>query len=211
VVKPNFIKQIITDQQGISLVEGILVFPLLLLAFAAFVEFGFMIFQWNQTVKSLQLGARRAAVSDYIVSDITPLADGYSGIGGDPTPAPGTASVSCGTPIGVPCDVDELDRLVFGDDGVCVAGAGNLSGMCDQNPNIKSENIVIRYHRTGLGYQGRPGKYSINPVTTITVEVRNMSFNLPIMGGLFGFNDFAIPANPVSVTSEDLSTCQLPC
>ena len=209
-VKSNIIQRFLTDQRGISMVEGIIVFPLLLLAFAAFIEFGFMIFQWNQTVKAMQLGARRAAVSDYIVSDITPLASGYSGIGGDPTPAPGTASVSCG-PAGAGCIAANLDRLVFGDDGVCVAGAGNLSGMCDLNQNIESRNIVITYHRSGLGYQGRPGKYSINPVTTITVEVRNMNFILPIMGGLFGFSDFTIPTNPVSVTSEDLSTCQLPC
>ena len=201
-VKPNIIQRFLTDQHGVSLVEGIIVFPILLFAFAAFVEFGWVIFQWNQTVKALQYGARRAAVSDYVVADITPLGAGYSGVGGDPTPAPGTASVSCG-PARAGCDVGILDEIVN--------GSGSLPGMNDLNPYINLDNVVFTYYRTGLGYQGRPGKYSINPVTTITVEVRDLSFNLPILGGLFGINDFAIPANPVSVTSEDLSTCQLPC
>jgi hypothetical protein len=39
------------------------------------------------------------------------------------------------------------------------------------------------------------------------LEVRNITFDLPILGGLLGLNDITIPAHPVTITTEDLKTC----
>ena len=46
-----------------------LTFPIIMLVFAAFVEFGYAMSQWNQTVKALQYGARLAAVSDPLMKE----------------------------------------------------------------------------------------------------------------------------------------------
>lgn len=45
-------------ENGSVLLEALLVMPILLIVFAALIEFGFAVFQWSQAVKALQLGAR---------------------------------------------------------------------------------------------------------------------------------------------------------
>ncbi len=60
------------ETDGISLAEALITFPIVMLVFAAFVEFGFAVFQWNQAVKALQYGVRMAAVSDSVHPDFDP-------------------------------------------------------------------------------------------------------------------------------------------
>lgn len=178
------------EQHGASLLEGLVVFPLVLLTFSAFVEFAYATYQWNQTVKALQLGARLAAVSDPIVTnyEATFTAD-YPTDQGSATPSPTGAPVSlvCNGATDAGCDVTRLNRLV--------------ARMQLFNDSIQKANVIVTYSRSGLGYVGRPG----GPVSTIRIEVQNLQFNLPIMNALLGFN-FTVPANPVTITSEDLST-----
>jgi hypothetical protein len=194
------------DEQGVSLVEGLIVFPLILLAISTFVEFGIAVLQWNQTVKAMQLGARLLAVSDPLVADMGPLTADYPPEQGGPTPA-AAVSVSCG-PGGAPCIADRVNRLVFGSDGSCNPAVGtSLSGMCDFNPAIGVNNVFVTYHRSGLGYVGRPD----GPVVTVTLEARNLTFNFMFLGALLGLNSIEIPAHPVTMTGEDLSSCRDEC
>ncbi|MGG7646073.1 TadE/TadG family type IV pilus assembly protein [Rhodovulum sp. YNF3179] len=209
-----------------ALVEGLLVIPLVLLVFAALIEFGFAVFQWNQTVKAMQHGARLAAVSDPL-TNISALANSTLDPGEDfpdPTdPANFVAPISCpGDPPtdpptcsdGTNVDTDALDWIFYGSDGTCNAAAGGRLGMCDVNPRLREENVRVTYHRSGLGYVGRPGGATDGgAVVTITVEAVGVSFDLPIIGGVlaaFGGSGegitIEIPANPVTVTSEDLCT-----
>lgn len=193
------------DENGISLVEGLIVFPLVLLAYATFVEFGFALFQWNQTVKAMQLGARLAAVSDPLPVDMSALTADYPSDQGGPTPV-AAQSVSCGAG-STACDAARMNRLIFGDDGSCTPAAGTLLGMCDLHPQIGADNVLITYHRSGLGYVGRPD----GPVVTVTVEARNLTFNFFFLGALLGLNSLEIPAHPVTITGEDLSSCRDEC
>ena len=82
--------------------------------------------------------------------------------------------------------------------------------MCDIMPQIRPENVVVTYYRSGLGYVGRP----TGPLPTITVEVVNLRFNFFILdallqvaslGGTTGVpTGINIPASPVTITGEDL-------
>lgn len=194
------------EEDGVTLVEGLIVFPLVLLTITTFVEFGFAIFQWNQTVKALQLGARLAAVSDPLAVDMGPLTADYPSDQGGPTPST-SVSISCGGG-GVACDAAAMNRLIMGSDGVCDPNIGSgVSGMCDFNPRIGTDNVRVTYHRSGLGYVGRPD----GPVVTVTLEASNVTFNLPFLGALLGINTITIPAHPVTVTGEDLSSCRDEC
>lgn len=195
------------SEDGSLLVEGLIVFPVLLIVFAALIEFGFAVFQWNQTVKAMQLGARLAAVSDPLPSDIDALTDDWPANQGGPIPT-ANVTVSCGAGA-TPCDTTRLNRLVYGSDGSCDPNTGSsLPGMCDFNEYIKPSNILVSYHRSGLGYVGRPA----GPIVTITLEVRGLTFRLPFLGALLGVNNMTIPAHPVSVTSEDMcSEIENPC
>lgn len=198
------------EEKGATMVEALLVLPVVLLVFAALVEFGFAVFQWNQTVKAIQLGARLAAVSDPLPTDaeMDRLVNDYPSAQGGPTPtAPVTVTCGGGT---TACKVAEINRLVYGSDGVCEPAFGSsLPGMCDFNPHIRPANVRVSYHRGGLGYVGRPW----GPVVTITVEVRNLRFNLPFLGALevLDNNLFTIPAHPVTVTSEDMCSDIINC
>ena len=201
-------RSLLRGESGTAMVEGLIVFPLVLLAIAAFFEFGYAVYQYNQTVKALQYGARRAAVSDYLIALPNNDADGipdalisdYVNDAGTPVPST-VVSVSCGVGT-TACDTDELNRLVYGSDDTCTTNLGtSMPGMCDYNDRIRPENVLITYYRAGLGFIGRPS----GPVVTVSVEVPNLTFDLPFIGALLGFNEFTIPAHAVTLTSEDLS------
>lgn len=204
------IRRFIEDERGISFAEAMLVVPIIILVLAAMVEFGTAVFQWNQATKATQIGARLAAVSSPITGDAAyaGLTADHAGIPeGDPTPAD-AVSVSCGAGT-TACDGVRLARLLDGGDGSCqpVAGAA-IMGMCDLAPFIAAENVRVTYYRSGLGYVGRP----FGPVSTITVELRDLSFDFLIADDLIpGLASLTIPAQPVSITSEDVNNCRDTC
>ncbi|MCV9961699.1 pilus assembly protein [Pararhizobium sp. BT-229] len=195
------------DDRGVSLAEGLITIPLVLLIFAAFIEFGYAMSQWNQTVKALQYGARLAAVSDPLV-DSDDFADTFPTEADDPlnngdsTPNDSTISMTCGGDSGTACDETALSRIVQGSDGECGPGDPR-PGICDVNQRIQPANLVVTYQRSGLGYWGRPD----GPVLTMRLEVQNITFDLPVLGVLLGLDDIVIPAHPVTITTEDLKTC----
>lgn len=202
------------SEDGVTMVEGVMVLPIVLLVFAAIIEFGFAVYQWNQTVKAMQLGARLAAVSDPLITDAqwTALEDAIKAgaVPGDPVADPDStpATQSCGAGTSA-CKADEMDRLIHGSDGICDPNvAGGTPGVCDFNEYINASNLRITYRNSGLGYVGRPN----GPVVTVTVESVGLQFRLPLLSALPGVDadSFTIPAHPVTVTSEDLSSCKLP-
>ena len=200
-------EQFCQDERGVTLVEALLVTPIVLLVLVAMVEFGTAVYQWNQATKAVQIGARLAAVSSPITGDAAyaGLVADHSGIPeGDPTPS-SPASVSCGAGA-VACDATRLARLLDGGDGSCQpSGTLSMMGMCDFAPFITSDNVRVTYYRSGLGYVGRP----FGPVSTITVELRQLSFDFLLADDLIpGLSSFMIPAQPVSITSEDVNNCR---
>ena len=87
-----------------------------------------------------------------------------------------------------------LDRLVNGN--------GRWRGLNSFNTQIGPGNVVVTYERSGLGYKGRPR----GAVVTVSLTLRNVTFDLPMLGALLGLDQITIPAMPVTVTSEDLET-----
>lgn len=206
----KFMKRFRRDENGAVLVEGLLSMPIVMLMTIAMVECGMLLFQWNLTVKALQIGARFAAVSDPLISqaDYDSLTGDTTGlVEGDPLPT-GTAPISCGA--GAPaCEPAGLARLMTGGDDCFTVTFGAPVGICDIARFIQPENIRVTYHQSGLGYVGRP----FGVVTTITVELRNQYFDFLFLDAILpdilgGIN---IPAHPVTITSEDISDCTTTC
>lgn len=194
------------DRRGVVLVEGLLVVPLIIIVSATMIEFGFAVYQWNQTAKAVQLGARLATVSNPLATDLSPLVADYPVEEGAAPPAT-AVSVVCGAGA-TACDATELNRLVLGSDGVCDPAFGATKpGMCDFNPRIQTGNVRVTYARSGLGYVGRPG----GPVVSLTVELRGMTFEFFLLGALLGLDQFEVPAFPVTYTGEDMMSCQDEC
>ncbi|MDM7970290.1 MAG: hypothetical protein QUV10_11795 [Paracoccaceae bacterium] len=193
------------NEDGATLVEGLIVFPIILLTFATFVEFGVAMVQWNQTVKAMQYGARMLAVSDPLAVDLAShFESDYPATEGGPVLG-AIAPVVCtsdGCTQGLDLNEAGLNRVVLGSDGICDPSAeGTRLGMCDLNGLITTDNVQVTYYRSGLGYVGRPS----GPVVSITIESRNLNFDFFFLGALLGLENITIPAHPVTITSEDLS------
>jgi hypothetical protein len=189
-----------------ALTEALLVIPLMMLVFAAMIEFGAMVFQWNQTVKALQVAARRAAVSTELTDTSSLNAYGTIPIA-EPLPASSFASVVCGAGA-TPCDPVQLNRLLQGGDGFCGGyDPSGVVGVCDIAPFIRASHLRVGYHRSDLGYSGRP----YGPVLTVTLEVRDLYFDFFILDKVMELfqpigvpHSVPVPAHPVAITSEDL-------
>ena len=199
------------DRGGAAALEFALIVGLVLSASLGAVEFSYLFFQWNSASKAVQLGARLAAVSDPVSSELKT----YTGLDfgadpGDPMPyfkrvCDGHSESCSGTGSGSGnYDAAAMNTIVYGRGGnVCGdAQAGEFPGMCDVFPRISPENVVVTYVQTGLGFAGRPG----GPVPTIVVELQRLKFEFVLVDKLFGFNSIDLPPFRTSITGEDLST-----
>lgn len=206
------LRQFWRDERGLSLTETLLIMPIVLIILTVMVEAGIAIFQWNQATKAVQIGARLAAVSSPIVGDTAyaNLSSDWSTVDEGSAVPSGTITVSCG-PDGAACDATRIARLLTGTDTACnptLASVGDVIGMCDVAPFLGVGNVQVTYYRSGLGYVGRPA----GPVTNITVELRNLTFDFLILDSLIpGLGTISIPAQPVSFTSEDVNDCKDVC
>ncbi|QGY00207.1 pilus assembly protein [Roseovarius faecimaris] len=206
------LKRFWTDERGLSLTETLLIMPIVLTILIVMVEAGVAVFQWNQSTKAAQIGARVAAVSSPIVGDTAyaALSADWTSTGEGDSVNGSTIAVSCG-PSGPACDQQRLARLLTGSDTNCdplQTTLGAVVGMCDVAPFIGLNNVQVTYYRSGLGYIGRPG----GPVTNITVELRNLTFDFLLLDDLIpAFGTLTMPAQPVSITSEDVNDCKDTC
>ena len=94
-----------------------------------------------------------------------------------------------------------MDRIVFGRGSAACGDAKSYyaTGMCDVLSSITTDNVIVVYSQTGLGYAGRPG----GPIPTITVSLQNMYFQFFFVSALFGVQ-IAMPAMTTTITAEDL-------
>jgi hypothetical protein len=172
------------------------------------IDFTFAFYQWNAATKAVQQGARLAAVSNPVASDLSvdnwdvagyvsgqpvAIADGFTYVC---TGAGGGSCTNGGT-----YDADAMNTIVFGRGNTECNGTALNVGMCNFFWRITPENVRVTYEYTGLGYAGRP----TGPVPTIKVEVTGIPFRFLLVGALAGLDDIEIPGLASTVTGEDLS------
>lgn len=193
-----------SSEDGAVLVETAIIMTLLILVLAAFVEFAMIVHWWNQAVKSVQLGARMASVSDPVDSSLKSL-----------PPDQSFATRSCvvdiaedGTLSGGSCSTGTYDeaamrRIIFGTDNTCSFSSIAYHGMCDVFPGIarRGGTVEIQYIYGGLGYEDRPS----GPVPVIRVTLKNVGFDLPVIGSLLNLAGLSLPEFSATSVSEDMS------
>ena len=184
-------------EEGISLTEGPIVFPIMVIVITAIIEFSYGMYQWNQASKTVQLAARKAAVSCPLASNFNTVFAFDEALGGELINASPTTIAQCG-PNHNNCELDRLDRLV---DGVSGSNWPGTKTYFNQ-PNFDRDNVVVIYEQSGLGYHGRPE----GPVASLRVELQNLTFELPIIGTMLGLGTINVPGFPVTVSSEDLKS-----
>jgi Flp pilus assembly protein TadG len=174
------------------------------------IEITLAFYQWNAGTKAVQLGARLAAVSDPVSSelavatwdvdgydpgDFVAMADGYT------IECSGAGAGSC-TGSGV-YNAAAMNTLVYGrGDAACgQAKTSEYAGMCDLFWRVTPENVRVIYTYTGLGYAGRPG----GPVPSIRVELVDIPFQFYFLSALLGDETIDIPGLSSTISGEDLT------
>ena len=206
---------LLRDQTGGVLVEATVMLVIIFIFVLGSVDFLMAMYQWNAAAKAVQIGARIAAVSDPVASDLNAITGLESGAipGTFPPPAFTTriCSGSTGTCSGgSPYNATAMNRIVRGRnmDNGCQLPVTSVYdiGMCDIFPRVEPANVTVSYMYSGLGFAGRIG----GPVPTVTVELQGLNFQFFFLGGLMGFNNIAIPTMRTTITGEDLSSSAVP-
>lgn len=193
------------ETEGGVLVEATVMLTILLVFMLGSVDFLMAMYQWNAATKAVEIGARIAAVSSPVSSDLPSITGLGGGNPGDPMPAftrvCDGASSSCS---GGTFSQSALDTIVYGRGSAACGDSTAIynTGMCDIFSRILPANVAITYTQTGLGYVGRPG----GPVPTIILSVQNLTFQFVFLGGLMGMGNIQIPGLTTTITGEDLSS-----
>ena len=208
------------DESGAAMLEfTAAAFTFFIILFGV-VEFSNVFFQWNIATKAVQLGARLAAVSSPVSSDLATLTGlSNSVLPGDPMPAfdrvctsnstTGATGACTGGTYDAVKSAAAMQTIVFGraSSGTpytsCQSAPATV-GMCNifiHNPPLTPQNVIVRYQYTGLGYAGRPG----GPVPTITVSLTGLTYDWIMIGGIMGFSPINLPTFATTVTGEDLT------
>jgi hypothetical protein len=195
------------SHSGSALTEGLIVFPIVILAISVCVEFGYMMYQWNLAAKAMQLGVRKLVVSEPLTPDFYTVFAFDDTKAGQLIDADAAVISQCGANTGVACnddnDKNSLHRLVYGslDDGE------NWPGLRNYFPKLEEGQIRVIYEKSGLGFEGRPG----GPVVTVRMEIDRDAVDFPVVGQLLNGIGITFPPFTVSATSEDLTSCRVTC
>ena len=209
----------IRDTNGSVLVEVAIMLTFLIFFIFGSIDFLFAFYDWNAATKAVQVGARIAAVSDPVATNLNvisaalisrPLPPGSAMPAFIITCDGSTAKCSCegSCPAGeIVYSAAAMNTIVYGRGSNACGDATSsyTAGMCDIFKRITPANVRIEYRQplapAGLGYVGRPG----GPIPTIKVTLQNVAFRFFLLGALF--HDIQMPGLATTMTGQDLSSC----
>lgn len=166
------------SEHGGSAAEFALVLPLAMLFLFGIIDVGRYLWEYNQTEKATQMGARYAVATNVVASGLTnysfavscgiPQGDviavtafpGMNCTGGGTLASPTAvctlaASSSCTTAIPTTANAVALGQIV--------------NRMRAFKSDIMPGNVTVNYSYSGLGYAGDPNGLDVAPLVTVTV------------------------------------------
>ena len=188
-------------QGGMSAVELAILAPVLFTAVLSTFDLGLYFWRWNQAVQAARLGARVAAVSNPVSSDLS-TATGVAGAvqPGDTVGAyqrvcsGGTKTCTSGV-----FNEAALNRIFYGPSG---AGCGDATsreaaGMCDVLSTLELSDVSITYSASGIETAGVAG--SLRPL--VTVRISGAGPRLVLFDKILPAN---LPVTEMTMLAEDL-------
>lgn len=189
------IRAFLSDENGGPAAEFGMVLPLALIFLFGIIDVGRYMWDINQSEKATQTGARWAVATGILVEDLTE----YSFVDadtlqGEPIDAADFPTIAC-TQDGCDCadcdfDGETLDATSF---------AALIQRMSEIKPDIGSDNVVVNYSWSGLGFAGDPNGPDVAPI--VTISLTGMTFR-PLLLQLFG-GAVSLPNYSYSLTMED--------
>ena len=199
-------RKLLRSCTGGSAAEFALVLPVLTMFLLGMVDVGRLMWTWNQAEKATQMGARYAAVTDFVVPGIASQSFvGQSGLTqGDRIPASAYGITTCSKPsTTVTCSCT----------GTCPWGASPAAATGSPDPFTRiatrmryffpaasPDKVVVQYGPTDLGFAGDPNGADAAPL--VTVSLQNIMFT-PFLFQLFPFSGINLPDFRASLTLED--------
>lgn len=189
------VRSIFNDRSGTAMVEFTIIFMLLLLLIGGIVDFGNLLFQWNSSEKATQVGARAAAISDPVATELATFDCDNSSI-----------------TLGTPCRLGGASFGTIVCSGVTSTCDGGytfsptafnliLAPMRKMFPRLQAQNVIVEYTDVGLGFAGRQA-----PIPEIRVRLTGLTFDYAFLGGLLGFSSITMPDFRATLVGEDLSS-----
>ncbi len=212
------------SEEGSSLVEFALVFPLIVILTMGTLEFSFGLLQRGRAQKATQLGARVAIVSTPVAPGIkTGLFSGLSPIGAPCTDQTTGITLAACTIASTDCTYSTTSSPPG---GTCPGYTFNLTNfdkifneMRLAYPTLTRDNVRVSYASNGLGYIGNPSGVPVN----VTVAIRCLTYDFRILQRLGILtppaSEAGCPATPTlwpmlgirtTLTSEDLDSTVAP-
>jgi hypothetical protein len=204
--------ELVRDQRGSNSLELAIVLPVLLLFTFGIIDFGRLMFEINGAHKAAQLGAAYAIIRNPVA---LPIKDHFrcntpsdlSLIGESCRASDGTLRPECdfGTTVCTSegCTVDGGGTYALGSDEASqTVFDAIVVRMRASMPTLQASNVEIIYKPSDIGFVGRPV-----PIAEVTVSVKNMPFSFIALPGaaLSNTEDFIMPEQRATLTSEDLS------
>ena len=165
---------------------------------------GVAFWQWNTAQQAARKGARLAATSAPVASDLISM----TGVGGSVNPGdamPDYVKV-CSGDTGICTNGTyshtAMSALIFGpdQDDTCATNTRERSGMCDVYKDVEAANVTVEYRGSGLGIAGYPGQ----PSPIITVRLTGLEYDFVFLDLIAPSMFKTMPDVEVSVMSEDL-------
>ena len=189
------------DTRASSAAEFALVLPVFLLLLLGTIDIGRYMWNVGQLEKATQMGARYAVVTDMVPSDLYSYSFAISGGIPQGTVVPQTSfpGVSCSSDgQTVTCTCASGGNCSFGLTANATAFNNVVGRMNSIYRGIGSDDVIIEYRWSGLGYAGDPNGSDVDPI--VTVAVRNQGFRPLAFGTL---RTVGLPGTSHSLTMED--------
>ncbi|MGH6620003.1 MAG: TadE/TadG family type IV pilus assembly protein [Alphaproteobacteria bacterium] len=186
---------IFRDRSGTAMVEFTIIFMLLMLLTGGIVDFGNLLYQWNSAEKATQAGARAAAISDPVATELATFDCDNNSI------TLGTPCRNGGTSFGTIVCNGATSTCSGGKTFSATALGLILTPMQKMFPRLQAQNVIVEYTDVGLGFAGRQA-----PVPEIRVRLTGLTFDYAFLGSLLGFPSITMPDFRATLVGEDLSS-----
>lgn len=194
----------LSDQRGGATVETAIIAPFLFTCVIGLFDLGVYLFRWNQAVEATRIGARLAAVSDPVSSDLSTMTGLETGVSaGQPVGA--YARVCAGAACtGGTYSAAAFSRIFHGADSTACGDAQNKErvGMCDAFTNLTAAQVTIRYGESGADTAGSVG--ALRPL--ISVQIAGAPSGAAILGQMFPGAFATLPTAATTVVAEDMKS-----